>query len=93
MTEIVAWKLIAYDEDNNEIILNDDIDNWLAQEIDDYMTEIEVVGKCEVCDMILLEGDEEMKVHNFQNTYNAVFCGQMHFEEFIKKWNANARDD
>jgi len=57
------------------------------------MTEIEVVGKCEVCDMILLEGDEEMKVHNFQNTYNAVFCGQMHFEEFIKKWNANARDD
>jgi len=93
MTEIVAWKLIAYDEDNNEIILNDDIDNWLAQEIDDYMTEIEVVGKCEVCDMVLLEGDEEMIVDNFQHTYNAIFCGQMHYEEFVKKWKANARDD
>lgn len=40
MRKIVSWKLIGYDEDGNEIRLNDIISNWLAQEIDDWMTEL-----------------------------------------------------
>lgn len=41
MKKIASWKLVAYDVEGNEIILNDIIGNWLAQEIDDKITEFE----------------------------------------------------
>lgn len=41
MKKIDSWKLIAYDMEGNEIILSNIIGNWLAQEIDDWITELE----------------------------------------------------
>lgn len=41
MKKIDSWKLIAYDVDGNEIILSAIIGDWLAQEIDDWITELE----------------------------------------------------
>ena len=42
MKKIDSWKLIAYDVEGNEIILSDIIGNWLAQEIDDWITDLEM---------------------------------------------------
>jgi len=35
--EITAWKLVAYDEDNNEFVV--DVDNHVANIIDNFLTE------------------------------------------------------
>lgn len=34
---ITAWKLVAYDEDDNEIVV--DVDNHVANVIDNFLTE------------------------------------------------------
>lgn len=35
---ITAWKLVAYDEDNKEIVV--DVNNHVANVIDDFLTEV-----------------------------------------------------
>ena len=35
--KITAWKLVAYDEDDNEIVV--DVDNHVANVIDNFLTE------------------------------------------------------
>ena len=94
--EEVKIEITQNDVDQFKDLVNGDCEpfTWkLGSVYVTFVPEELVVGECEVCDALLVEGDEDMIVNNFQGTYNAVFCGQMHHEEFIKKWNANARDD
>ena len=39
--KIVAWELIGWDENGETVNLGKIIGNWLAQEIDDWITELE----------------------------------------------------
>ena len=41
MKKIIGWKLIGWDEDGNMANLGNKISNWLAQQIDDWITELE----------------------------------------------------
>lgn len=38
MSKIIGWKVVGYDEDNNEVEIDID-NNWVAQVIDDHITE------------------------------------------------------
>jgi hypothetical protein len=40
MPKIIGWKLVGYDEENNEVEIDID-NNGVAQVIDDYITEKE----------------------------------------------------
>lgn len=40
MPKIIGWKLVGYDEENNEVEIDID-NNWVAQVIDDHITEKE----------------------------------------------------
>tara|TARA_R110000823_G_C15727100_1_gene479315 strand:+ start:292 stop:429 length:138 start_codon:yes stop_codon:yes gene_type:complete len=40
MSKIIGWKLVGYDEDNNEVEIDVD-NNGVAQVIDDHITEKE----------------------------------------------------
>lgn len=96
MVEEVRIEITEHDVEQFNELVNGDGEpfTWeLGSTSVTFVTEGLIVGRCEVCEDILLEGDEDMIVDNFQHTYNAVFCGQMHYEAFVKKWIANARDD